>query len=86
VKIDGAFIDNLAQDFIDQRIVGSICEIAQATNARTIAEHVKDYETFSLLRDLGVDYGQGFFLGKPAAKLRFDSMPVSISARNRRAG
>jgi EAL domain-containing protein (putative c-di-GMP-specific phosphodiesterase class I) len=81
VKIDGAFVDSLTEDFVDQRIISSICEIAQATHSKTIAEHVKDYETYALLRELGVDYAQGFYLGKPAANLKSASMPISIGAR-----
>jgi len=84
VKIDGGFISNLVEDFIDQRIVSSICEIAKATNNKTIAEHVGDYETFELVRDLGVDYAQGFYLGKPSAKLRSQPLPVPIGSAKRR--
>jgi diguanylate cyclase (GGDEF)-like protein len=78
VKIDGSFVRNLTDDDIDQKIVSSISEIAAATNSRTIAEHVKDYETFELLRELGVDYAQGYFLGKPSAKLKNPKLPVRM--------
>ena len=87
IKIDGVFISNLADDIVDQKIVSSISQIAQATNKKTIAEHVGDYRTFELLRVLGVDYAQGFFIGRPSAKLSRDSLPTSITAvRRRRAG
>jgi diguanylate cyclase (GGDEF)-like protein len=85
VKIDGGFISNLVDDFIDQRIVSSICEIAKATRSQTIAEHVGDYRTLELLRELGVDYAQGFYLGKPSARLRSEPLPAAIgSAKKRR--
>ncbi len=92
VKIDGSFVSNLVEDFIDQRIVSSICEIARATNSKTIAEHVGNYETLELLRELGIDYAQGFFVGRPGARLKSDPVPISIGTakrgkrRKRRAG
>ena len=89
IKIDGSFIKNLVDDFIDQRIVSSICEIAEATNCKTVAEHVGDYETLELLRELGVNYGQGFYLGRPSVKLKSETIPVPISRgekQRRRAG
>ena len=70
IKIDGSFITNLVDDFIDQRIVSSICEIAEATNCKTVAEHVGNYQTLELLRELGVNYAQGFYLGKPSGQLK----------------
>jgi diguanylate cyclase (GGDEF)-like protein len=89
IKIDGSFVKNLVDDFIDQRIVSSICEIAEATSCKTIAEHVGDYQTLDLLRDLGVNYAQGFYLGKPSAKLKSEPLPASITrgkGRRRKAG
>jgi diguanylate cyclase (GGDEF)-like protein len=86
VKIDGSFVADLAHDFVDQKIIASICEIAHATNRKTIAEHVKDYETYSVLYDLGVDYAQGYFLGKPSAKLRSDALVANVATGKRRSG
>ena len=89
IKIDGSFIADLTKDLIDQKIVSSICEIAEATNSKTIAEHVRDYETLELLRCLGVTYAQGFYLGKPAARLKSEPLPVSMARekkRRRKAG
>lgn len=84
VKIDGSFVSNLVEDFIDQRIVSSICEIARATNSKTIAEHVGNYETLELLRELGIDYAQGFYVGRPGARLKSEPVPISIGAAKRR--
>ena len=67
IKIDGSFIKTLANDTVDQTIVRSISQIARATNKKTIAEHVPDTETFLLLRELGIDYAQGYFIGEPLA-------------------
>jgi len=84
VKIDGSFVSNLVEDFIDQRIVSSICEIARATDSKTIAEHVGNYETLELLRELGIDYAQGFYVGQPGARLKSEPVPISIGAAKRR--
>ena len=84
VKIDGGFIANLIDDVVDQKIVASISQIAQATNSKTVAEHVHNYETFELLSKLGVDYAQGYFLGKPSESLRSEPIPVSLGAEKRR--
>jgi diguanylate cyclase (GGDEF)-like protein len=86
IKIDGAFIGNIVNDFVDQKIVGSIIEIAKATGKLTIAEHVADYETFKLLRELGIDYAQGYFLGEPADTLKARAIPKPLSiARKKRS-
>jgi EAL domain-containing protein (putative c-di-GMP-specific phosphodiesterase class I) len=78
VKIDGSFITNVISDAIDQRIVSAISQIAKAARAKTIAEHVNDYETFVLLGELGVDYAQGNLLGKPAPTLKPNVLPVPL--------
>jgi diguanylate cyclase (GGDEF)-like protein len=80
VKIDGSFIGNLGEDAVDQRIVNAISQIAEAAKCETIAEHVKDYETFVLLGELGVDYAQGNFLGKPSAKIKSATLPVPFAS------
>jgi diguanylate cyclase (GGDEF)-like protein len=76
VKIDGSFVTNVVSDAIDQRIVSAISQIAKAARTKTIAEHVNDYDTFLLLGELGVDYAQGNLLGKPATKLKPNTLPV----------
>lgn len=84
IKIDGSFIRTLAHDLVDQTIVSSISQIARATNKKTIAEHVTDAETFQLLRELGVDYAQGYFVGKPARTPRCRPIDVPLkSARSK---
>jgi diguanylate cyclase (GGDEF)-like protein len=84
IKIDGSFIQNLGKDKVDQTIVSSICHIAKATNKKTIAEHVKDAETFRVLHELGVDFAQGHYAGKPAARPAVKKVAVPIRAAKRR--
>ncbi|MBX2837259.1 MAG: EAL domain-containing protein, partial [Gammaproteobacteria bacterium] len=65
LKIDGSLVKNLAQDSVDLEMVRAINEIGHTVGARTIAEFVEDDETLEHLRQMGVDYAQGFGLCKP---------------------
>lgn len=65
VKIDGSFIRTLDQDPLDRAIVESINQVAHHLGAETIAEFVESQATFELLGTIGVDYAQGYALGKP---------------------
>ncbi|MEH3022975.1 MAG: EAL domain-containing protein [Pseudomonas oryzihabitans] len=65
VKIDGSFVRNLDQDPLDRAIVESINQVAHHLGAATIAEFVESRTTFELLGAIGVDYAQGYALGKP---------------------
>jgi diguanylate cyclase (GGDEF)-like protein len=65
VKIDGAFIRHLADDERDQQIVRAIIALAHGLGQRVIAAFVGDGETMELLRQYGVDYVQGFYVGRP---------------------
>ncbi|TAN49521.1 MAG: EAL domain-containing protein [Methylococcaceae bacterium] len=69
VKIDGSFIRNLPANLDDQIFVRAMVEIARAYGKKTVAEFVEDQATLNLLRDYGVDYGQGYYIGKPAPGL-----------------
>ncbi len=66
LKIDGEFIRSLPTNPTDRLVVTSLVDIARGLSAQTIAEFVSDDVTVEELRSLGVDYGQGFHLGRPA--------------------
>ena len=66
LKIDGDFIENLVRSPMDQRMVKAMVDVARGLEMKTIAEYVSDPESIELLREFGVDYAQGFYLGKPA--------------------
>ena len=66
VKIDGSFIRNIASSPVDREMVASVCRIAKVLGIKTIAEYVEDDETLALLRDMGVDYAQGYGISEPA--------------------
>jgi PAS domain S-box-containing protein len=65
IKIDIEFVRYLAIDPSDQKIVKSIIAVAQNFGVQTIAEGVEHQTTLDLLRELGVDFAQGFLIGEP---------------------
>ncbi|HEX2393689.1 MAG TPA: EAL domain-containing protein [Solirubrobacterales bacterium] len=65
IKIDGAFVRDMARNDADQLTVKAIVQIAHGLGKRTIAEFVEDEDTTRMLRDYGVDMAQGFHLGRP---------------------
>lgn len=65
IKIDMEFVRYLAIDPSDQKVVKSIIAVAQNFGVKTIAEGVEHQTTLDLLRELGVDYAQGFLIGEP---------------------
>ena len=65
LKIDGMFIRNLLGDPSNQAIVKTIVSMAQAFNVETVAEFVENREVADRLATMGVDYVQGYGIGKP---------------------
>ena len=65
VKIDGAFVKDMAEDPIDHAMVEAINRVGQVMDIRTIAEFVESDEILELLGDIGVDYAQGYHIGRP---------------------
>ncbi|MDX6649512.1 MAG: hypothetical protein QOJ97_1463 [Solirubrobacteraceae bacterium] len=66
LKIDIEFVRHLASNRSNQHIVKAIVSLAQGFGHQTIAEGVEDEATLELLRDYGVDFAQGFHIGRPA--------------------
>lgn len=65
VKIDGEFVKNITVNEKDRIFVKHIHQIAQEFGKKTIAEYVEDEETLEVLREIGVDYAQGYHYGRP---------------------
>ncbi|MFT7413810.1 MAG: EAL domain-containing protein (putative c-di-GMP-specific phosphodiesterase class I), partial [Methylophagaceae bacterium] len=65
VKIDGSFITNLAENPDDQLFVKALVDVARGMGKKTVAEFVENAETLALLHAFGVDYAQGYYIGKP---------------------
>jgi diguanylate cyclase (GGDEF)-like protein len=66
VKIDGAFLKNIESNPVDFALLRSINEIAHLLGKRTVAEHVNTERIHKLLDEIGIDYGQGYYFGRPA--------------------
>jgi diguanylate cyclase (GGDEF)-like protein len=65
LKIDGTFVTNMTSDAIDYAVVESIQNIARVMGIKTVAESVEDQSVLSALTQVGVDFAQGFYLGRP---------------------
>ncbi|MCW2988594.1 MAG: hypothetical protein JWM24_1532 [Solirubrobacterales bacterium] len=66
LKIDIDFVRELATNRANQHLVGAIVGLAKDFGYQTVAEGVEDAATLALLRDYGVDFAQGFHLGRPS--------------------
>ncbi len=69
LKLDGSLIRQLANSREDQVFVKAMNEMTHALGLRTIAEAVEDEISLALLRAFGIDFAQGFFVGKPGPGL-----------------
>ncbi|MDQ2700689.1 MAG: EAL domain-containing protein, partial [Actinomycetota bacterium] len=65
LKIDGDFIRGLPGNQTDRFMVEAISNLASRLGKKTVAEFVENQETLDLLRDYGIDYAQGFHIGRP---------------------
>jgi diguanylate cyclase (GGDEF)-like protein/PAS domain S-box-containing protein len=83
LKIDGEYVRHCATNETDRILISAVVQIARGMGKHTIAEFVGDQETVEVLAGLGVDYGQGYFLGRPeplgdhlAGRDRHDGAPA----------
>lgn len=65
LKIDGSFVRDLISDPTDAAVVKAINEVGRTMRKQTIAEFVESAEILVALRNMGVDYAQGFHIGRP---------------------
>jgi len=65
LKIDGAFVREMANNEIDYAMVSSINQIGQLMGIQTIAEFVENDAILGKLQELNVDYAQGYGIGRP---------------------
>lgn len=72
LKIDGSFMRNLQRDSVNQAMVTAMIKLARTLNFKVIAEQVEDAAALDAARRMGVDYVQGYAIGKP--------VPMSLAA------
>jgi len=65
LKIDGSLIENIEEDDFSKHMVETIVAFSKKQNIKTVAEYVKSEAIFKIVCDLGVDYSQGYYFGKP---------------------
>jgi EAL domain-containing protein (putative c-di-GMP-specific phosphodiesterase class I) len=67
LKIDGQFVKEIAKNPIDREMVRAIHQVGQSMGIQTVAEFVEDEEIVQVLSEIGVQYAQGYHIGKPMA-------------------
>jgi Amt family ammonium transporter len=65
LKIEGQFISRIAQDPVDRSMVEAVCKLGKALGMRTIAESVETEDALDVLKEIGVDYVQGYHIARP---------------------
>ena len=79
LKIDGAFVRDIANNPFDRAIVASMVQVARSIGVRTVAEFVEDAVVLATVRELGVDFGQGYGIARPQAlDGLFDAASVGV--------
>jgi diguanylate cyclase (GGDEF)-like protein/PAS domain S-box-containing protein len=71
LKIDGSFIRNLAHDTVNQAMVAAMIELSRSLNFRIVAEQVEDQPSLDTVTSMGIDFVQGFVIGRP--------LPLSVT-------
>jgi diguanylate cyclase (GGDEF)-like protein/PAS domain S-box-containing protein len=80
LKIDGAFVRDLAHNVLDHAVAEAINKVGHANGIRTVAECVEDEDAFRKLAELGVDLAQGYFIHHPEPWDPEHIAPLSPSA------
>jgi len=82
IKIDASIIRNLDRDKNAMAIAETIVGFAKRTGTRTVAEYVHSKEIYEMVKALGIDYSQGYYLGEPVAdsQRRTVQEPSAVSA------
>jgi EAL domain-containing protein (putative c-di-GMP-specific phosphodiesterase class I) len=79
LKIDGAFVRDMDSDPANAAMVASMVQMAQALSLPVVAEYVERGAVVARLRELGVQYAQGYFFHQPEL-LSEDSLRAAIAA------
>jgi EAL domain-containing protein (putative c-di-GMP-specific phosphodiesterase class I) len=67
LKIDGSFIRDIAQNPVHRAMVEAIHKVGQVIGIQTIAEFVEDTTTLDVVNNIGIDYAQGYAVGRERA-------------------
>ncbi len=86
LKIDGAYVRGSRHDSVDYAVVDAVQRLARAVGAKTIAESVENEETLERVRDIGIDFVQGFAIHRPetyaelASRMQYPRHTTSCAA------
>ncbi|WP_304543241.1 EAL domain-containing protein [Sulfurimonas microaerophilic] len=72
IKLDGSLIRDILTDPKAQKLVKNIKLLCEELSLKTIAEYVENIEIFNYLKNLGIDYSQGYYIGKPSSIIRYN--------------
>ena len=82
LKIDGSFVRDVAANRVDRAMVEAINRVGHVMGLETVAESVETPEALAEVRRIGVDYAQGYYIGKPVALGTDNGSPLSAEARS----
>lgn len=83
IKINGSFVQHMAESKFDREIVSSINGIAKSLGYMVVAERIENQETLDMLVEMGVEFGQGFFLHRPEPLEHIVAEHVRLTAERR---
>ncbi|WP_183351295.1 putative bifunctional diguanylate cyclase/phosphodiesterase [Geomonas paludis] len=86
VKIEGVFVRNMLNDYRDMAFVKTLAMLAKEFNISTIAEYIESEEILEAVQSVGIDYAQGFHLGRPAPQLGDTKRQEAINRDKRNKG
>jgi len=69
LKIDGSFVSNVHRDPVNSAMVKAIHQVGRVVGTKTVAEFVENDEILEHLREIGIDYAQGYGIGRPGPLL-----------------
>ncbi|MFA7609853.1 MAG: EAL domain-containing protein [Sulfurimonas sp.] len=73
LKIDGSLIKNIDKDKNAYIVVSTIVDFAKKLGMKTVAEFVESEEIFNIVKNLGIDYSQGYYFCEPKKDLLVES-------------
>ncbi len=81
IKIDGSFVKNAPHSEVDKAIIDTINDMAHRLGMQTVAEYVENEEIFTVIREIGIDFAQGYAIGKPEPLSTLIDMPILLDAK-----
>ena len=72
IKVDKTFIDDIVEDEYAQAFVKLIVDLSKTIGTQIVVEGIEDIEQYNLLKEIGVNYIQGYYFGKPVPANQFE--------------